>query len=104
MLRQCVRFCIDAEKQIKSRSRTIGVRTIVPKLLDLHKLPGKELGDRRPDDAWVDSTARFIFDNGGEQAMEAVAAALARGHPARRRGRGDLPRRQPACAAARQAQ
>lgn len=79
MLRQCVRYCVDSEQARISRDRPISpIRRLVPKLLDQYGLP-KESGSRDPGDAWVAETARYIYEEKGEQAMEAVAGALAEG-------------------------
>jgi hypothetical protein len=77
LLRQSVHYCVKNEKwsaQYQSQPRTL-----VPKLLDQHKLLGKKLGTRKVDDAWVDKMSQTIFKSKPEQAAEAVAAALAEG-------------------------
>src|SRR5438876_342052 len=53
LLRQSVRYCVKAEnpRQVQYSG---GVRTLVPRLLDQHRLIGRELGRRTADDAWVE--------------------------------------------------
>jgi hypothetical protein len=54
----------------------------LPKLLDQHKLPGKGMGTRSADDAWVASLCQTILTASPGQAADAAAAALAEGmHP-----------------------
>ncbi len=79
MLRQCVRYCVDTEAEIKRRNGHVPYRQRVPKLLDQYKLMGKKLGTRSADDAWLDEMSQFIFSHTGEESMDAVAAALADG-------------------------
>jgi hypothetical protein len=80
LLRQSVRYCVDAEKYRLERSRPEPeVRAVLPKLLDQYHLLSRPLGQRPGDDAWVDELARAIFAGTRPQAAEAVAAALAEG-------------------------
>jgi hypothetical protein len=77
LLRQSVHYCVKNEEwAVKYHSQ---VRTLLPKLLDQHKLLGKKLGKRKVDGAWVDKMCQTIFKSKPEQAAEAVAAALAEG-------------------------
>jgi hypothetical protein len=77
MLRQSVRYCIKNEEY--SAREHMDVRTLLPKLLDAHKLNEGARGDRAADDAWVDQTSQLIFTSTPETAADAVAAALAEG-------------------------
>ncbi len=80
LLRQSVRFCVDAERvRINKGQPEPKIRKLLPKTLDRHNLIGGKLGVRRPDDAWVDELSRVIYDAGKERATDAVAAALADG-------------------------
>ena len=79
LLRQSVRFCIQAERNWKHDAHTDKPRTLLPKLLDQYKLPGRARGERQAEDAWVESMSRTIFEGTPEQAADAVAAALAEG-------------------------
>ena len=82
MLRQSVRYCVQAESW-QYNARPDDPRTLLPKLLDEHKLLGKTPGERAAEDAWVDQLSQTIFKSTPEQAAGAVAAALAEGmHPA----------------------
>jgi hypothetical protein len=79
LLRQSVRYCIDAEREIAQSRRTPGIRTTLPKLLDQHRLAGREPGQRKAEDGWVERLSQTIYGEGRERAAEAVAAALAEG-------------------------
>jgi hypothetical protein len=80
LLRQSVRYCVTAEQRSKEEGRaTSPVRTLLPKLLDQHKLLGAAPGSRRAEDGWIEKMGRLIADSSREQAAEAVAAALAEG-------------------------
>lgn len=80
LLRQSVRYCVDAEEKLKSRGRApSAVRTVLPKLLDQYKMLGRTPGKRAAEDAWLDKTATFIANASPEAAAEAVAGALAEG-------------------------
>jgi hypothetical protein len=78
LLRQSVRYCVKAE----SGSHT-GVwdrpRTLLPKLLEEHKLLERSPGTRSAEDAWVEEFSQTIFKSTPEQAADAAAAALADG-------------------------
>ncbi len=79
LLRQSVRYCVDAEKNIFANKRTPGIRSTLPKLLDQYRLAGKKPGDRKAEDKWIEGLAQTIYGDGRERAAEAVAAALAEG-------------------------
>ncbi|HTM54871.1 MAG TPA: hypothetical protein VL175_12640 [Pirellulales bacterium] len=80
MLRQCVRLCIDHEREhVNGKHAESPIRALVPKLLDQYKLAGKQLGKRDPGDAFVDELSLAIYNGRGEKAAEAAAAALADG-------------------------
>jgi hypothetical protein len=79
LLRQSVRYCVDAEKYVFEQKRTPGIRATLPKLLDQYHLAGRKPGDRKADDKWIDDLSRTIYGDGRERAAEAVAAALAEG-------------------------
>jgi hypothetical protein len=79
LLRQSVRYCIDAEKWVVERKQTPGIRTALPKLLDQYHLAGRQPGDRKAEDGWIDRLSQTIYGDGRERAADAVAAALAEG-------------------------
>ncbi len=80
LLRQCVRFCVDNERNRIGRNRAESpIRVVLPKLLDQHKLAGKALGKRDPGDAAVEQLAETIYKGPPERSADAVAAALAEG-------------------------
>jgi hypothetical protein len=54
-------------------------RTLLPKLLEEHKLLGRAPGDRPADDAWVDQMSQTMFKSTPPEAASAAAAALAEG-------------------------
>src|SRR5205807_1717724 len=55
------------------------LRTLLPRLLDEHHLPGRSPGERQPDDATIEQLAQTIYGSNRAKAAEAVAAALADG-------------------------
>jgi hypothetical protein len=73
LLRQSVRFCVTED------NADANVQSVLPKLLDQYHLQGRQLGDRKPDDAWMDQLCRTIYGGNREQAADAAAAALAEG-------------------------
>jgi hypothetical protein len=80
LLRQSVHYCVQAEARMKGRGQSgSGVRTLLPRLLDEHKLVGRAMGTRRGDDEWVLQLSKTIANATRDQAAEAVAAALAEG-------------------------
>ena len=78
LLRQSIRFNVKQESP-QYVQHISGIRTLVPRLLDQHRLPGREPGTRMADDAWIERMADTIFRATPEQAAEAAAAALAEG-------------------------
>ena len=79
LLRQSVHYCVRSERDYPHTAETDRPRVLLPKLLDQYKLVGRPLGDRPMDDAWVERTARTIFEGTPDQAAETAAAALAEG-------------------------
>jgi hypothetical protein len=55
------------------------IRTLLPQLMDEHKLLAKAPGNRKPDDAWVEELADVIFSGSREQGAAAAAAAIGEG-------------------------
>lgn len=83
LLRQMLRFCVDEENsRVKRGAPPPAVRDDVPRILEQHGLLTKALGERVPDDAWVDELAGIVFGDSRVHAAEAVAAALAKGYAA----------------------
>jgi hypothetical protein len=78
LLRQSIRYCVKAESWEHS-AKWNEPRTLLPKMLEEHKLLGRSPGDRKPDDGWVEQLSETIFKSTPEQAAGAVAAALAEG-------------------------
>jgi len=79
LLRQSVRYCVKAETE--SYTQALGsVRTLVPRLLDQHRLMSREPGTRIGDDRWLEELSQTIFRGTPEQAADAAAAALAEGN------------------------
>ncbi len=80
LLRQSVRYCVESERsRLDHNGPEPGVRSVLPKLLDEHRLLERPLGDRRPDDAWVERLSGMIYAGRRADAAGAVAAALAEG-------------------------
>lgn len=78
LLRQSVRYCLKAESS--NRNPTWDEpRTLLPKMLEQHKLLGRTLGTRIAEDKWVDEMSQTIFKSTPQQAADTVAAALAEG-------------------------
>lgn len=79
MLRQSVRYCLDREPNLQKRGHAKPLRSLVPQLLDRHKLLGKKLGTRKADDAWIEEMTKTLYLSNSEQAAEAVAVAISEG-------------------------
>ncbi len=77
LLRQSVRFCCTEGNRNPAYKPEI--QTLLPKLLDQYKLPGREVGKRKADDAWIERLAEVVYGGGRPAAADAVAAALAEG-------------------------
>lgn len=78
LLRQSVRYCVKAENW-QGGGPARDPATILPKLLEEHKLLGRQAGNRPADDAWVEKMSQLIFTSTPAQAAAAVAEALAEG-------------------------
>ncbi len=76
LLRQSVRYCVKVESE--NRAATWNEpSTLLPKMLEQHKLLDRAPGTRVAEDKWVDELSQTIFKSTPEQAAEAAAAALA---------------------------
>lgn len=78
LLRQSVRYCANMENPNYVNSCGTA-RTVVPKVLDSHKLPGRGLGSKPASDARLLELSDTIFRSTPEQAAGAAAEALAQG-------------------------
>src|SRR5207248_1171909 len=78
MLRNSVRYCLKAE-QPRSAEMFGPLRTLLPRLLDEHRLLSRPLGNRAAEDAWIERFMQTLFTSNQEQAANAAAAALAEG-------------------------
>jgi hypothetical protein len=78
LLRQSVRYCVKAESW-QHNATWDEPRTLLPKMLEEHKLLGRSPGDRKAEDNWVDQLSQTIFKSTPQQAAGAAAAALAEG-------------------------
>ncbi|MBI4602883.1 MAG: hypothetical protein HY721_13075 [Planctomycetes bacterium] len=78
LLRQSVRYCLKSEVR-SPPERYARSRTLLPELLEKHRLLGRSPGSRAADDAWVERMSRTIFEASPAGAAEAAAAALAEG-------------------------
>jgi hypothetical protein len=76
MLRQTVRFCSDPRH---TNPGAHPIRTVLPRLLETHKLLAARPGPKKVDDGWVEKLAKTVYADRQETAAEAVAAALADG-------------------------
>lgn len=77
LLRQSVRYCVRAESWHPANWEE--PRTLLPKILEEHKLMGRALGTREAEDQWVDKFSQTLFESTPQQAAQAAAAALAEG-------------------------
>ncbi|QDV46332.1 hypothetical protein Enr13x_62410 [Stieleria neptunia] len=81
LLRQSVRFCLqDSKNRLEKGRPDPELWTLLPKLLDQYKLPGKAIGARQGDDQWIDEMAWTLFRSDRRQAADAAAQALADGY------------------------
>lgn len=81
LLRQSVRFCVDAEKNRIERKRApAGIRELLPKLFDQHKLMAKSVGTKAMDDTAFHELTKTIYGGSREAAAGAVAEAMAAGY------------------------
>lgn len=78
LLRQSVHYCMNCERRTDNGVEP-SIRTLLPRLLDRHKLIGGTPGTQPADDAWVEHLAGAIIAGNRERAADAVAAALAEG-------------------------
>ena len=78
LLRQSVHYCVKAESPGRA-ANSDGPRVLLPKLLEEHKLLGRDPGDRAAEDQWVKQLSETIFQSSPAQAAGAAAAALAEG-------------------------
>jgi len=80
MLRQCVRHCVDFEqRRIDKGRKESPIRQHLPKLIDEYDLLEKPIGNREPDDGWVEMFADTLYNASKAQASTAVAQSLAHG-------------------------
>lgn len=80
LLRQSVRQCVDFEQErLKRKQPEPAIRAVLPRLLEEHRVLGREPGTRRPDAAWTAELMRTVLVEDREHAAGAVAKALAEG-------------------------
>ncbi len=77
LLRQSVHYCVKQEEW--SSKHFSDVRTLLPKLLDQHRLLDAKKGTKAAEDAWVEKLSKTIFESKPDQAADVAAAALAEG-------------------------
>jgi hypothetical protein len=81
LLRQSVRYCVDAEKSRIDRKRApAGIRELLPKLFDQYKLMAKGVGTKAMEDAAFHELTKIIYGGSREAAAGAVAEAMAAGY------------------------
>jgi hypothetical protein len=78
LLRQSVRYCVKAEMSPRNAIWD-EPRTLLPKLLEQHRLLDRKPGTRAAEDTWVDEFSQTLFKSTPSQAAEAAAAALEEG-------------------------
>ena len=79
LLRQSVRYCVKAEGWNNTSKEYDQPKAMLPKVMEEHKLLGREPGTRQADDKWVEDLSKAIFTSSPEQAAHAAAAALEEG-------------------------
>ena len=77
MLRQTVRFCSDPQHSSVRGAHPI--QTVLPRLLEAHKLLAAKPGSKKVNDTWIEKMAKTVYSDRPEKAAETVAAALADG-------------------------
>lgn len=77
LLRQSLRYCLKAESYRRPEWDEHG--RVLMKLLDEHKLLGREAGTRSAEDGFIEKLSNTIFAGPPADAAGAVAAALAEG-------------------------
>ncbi|MEQ1854131.1 MAG: hypothetical protein ABMA01_21370, partial [Chthoniobacteraceae bacterium] len=77
MLRMSLRYCLNAEQYRRPEWDEHG--KVLAKLLDEHKLLGRDPGTRPMDDGAMEKLSQAIFSGMPDQAAGAVAASLAEG-------------------------
>ncbi len=78
LLRQSVRYCVRAESSGRNPAWD-EPRTLLPKMLEQHRLLDHKPGSRAADDKWVEELSQTLFKSKPDQAADAAAAALAEG-------------------------
>src|SRR6266403_2611286 len=78
LLRQSLRYCLKSESYPQN-AKYNEPRTLLPKMLEEHKLLDRAPGARAAEDDWVDQLSQTIFTSTPEQAAQAAATALAEG-------------------------
>ncbi len=76
LLRQSVRYCVKAESWPRNAVWD-EPRTLLPKILEEHRLLDRNPGTKAVEDSWVDQLSQMIFKSTPAQAANAAAAALA---------------------------
>jgi hypothetical protein len=75
-----VRFCIDEDGgRVKRGGAENEIRALLPRLLEEHRLEGRERGTRAADEAWIEHLGDTLFSAERAAAAGAAAAALAEG-------------------------
>src|SRR5262249_53105177 len=74
MLRQTVRFCSDPRH---STRQPHPIQTVLPRLLESHKLLSATPGSKKVDDAWIERVAKTVYSDKQEKAAETGAGAAA---------------------------
>lgn len=78
LLRQSVHYCVKAESW-QGNAKKDEPRALLPKILEQHKLLGRNPGARVAEDKWIDELSQTFFKLSPEQSAEAAASALAEG-------------------------
>ena len=74
LFRQSLRYCV------RHNNNEAKIRSVLPRLLDEHRLLDRQLGKRKGGNGWISELSQTVFAGTREQAAGAVAAALAEGY------------------------
>lgn len=80
LLRQSVRYCVDAEQSMQRRGDSPSdIRKLLPELLEDLQLMARQPGNRRASEAEIQTLSGTIFEGTRADAARAMATALADG-------------------------
>ena len=90
LLRQSVRLLRGRGEEHPQTPGHDDLRSLLPRVLDEHRLLSRPVGMRQPDDAWIEQLSNTIYAANRSKAAETVAAGAGRRGLVRGHWRGDL--------------